>query len=70
MKYYEYDMSVPIMGTLNAHIVSETPLTKEEVAAQAFENADFGELENCDTNITDIDTLYFEETENEEDKDL
>ena len=29
MKYYEYDMSVPIMGTLNAHIVSETPLTKE-----------------------------------------
>ena len=70
MKYYEYNMSVPIVGTLNAHIVSETPLTKEEVATQAFETADLGELENCDTDITDIDTLYFEETEKEEDKDL
>lgn len=39
---YEYEMSIPVCGTLQAHIVSDVPLTKEQVVTQAFEEADFG----------------------------
>lgn len=58
---YEYKMSIPVSGRLDAHVISETPLTKEEVMQRAFESANFGELEDCDINHeTDIDELYFE----------
>lgn len=57
---YVYDMWIPVTGRLEAHIVSDEQLTKEEVRDRAFEEADFGDLENPDTNDFEFDNVYCE----------
>ena len=58
---YIYDISFPVEGTYYAHISTNEQLTKEEAIQKAFEEGDFGDLENCDVGeYGTIHSLYAE----------
>ena len=66
---YAYEMSIPVFGRYDAVVYSDEQLTKEEMKDIAFEQGDFGELCDCDTDV-DVEAVYssgdFKEEEEKE----
>lgn len=54
---YVYEMNIPVFGRYEAVVHSDEQLTEQEVLERAFDEGNFGELKDCDTDI-DLAVVY------------
>ena len=54
-------MEAKVTGRLEVYLTSDKILSREDVANEAFELADFGELDNAEIEYERLSEVYFEE---------